>query len=40
MAILLSDGQSDADIQDQLDRLVEQKIVLHTIGLALDTLLA
>ncbi|WP_020617133.1 vWA domain-containing protein [Paenibacillus daejeonensis] len=36
MAILLSDGQSDADIQSQLDRFVEQEIVLHTIGLALD----
>ena len=36
MAILLSDGQSDADIQSQLDRFVEQDIVLHTIGLALD----
>ncbi|MFS0725441.1 vWA domain-containing protein [Paenibacillus sp. 1P07SE] len=36
MAILLSDGQSDADIQSQLDRLVSQEIVLHTIGLGLD----
>jgi len=36
MAILLSDGQSDADIQSQLGRFVSQEIVLHTVGLAID----